>query len=376
MYKINKANNDIQKLESVYFSDLGYREREHLQEWVAKNPEALDEDLLIIQKEYQGFNDTNERLDLLGIDKSGDLVIIENKLDDSGRNVVWQALKYASYCSTLTTNQIIRIYQEYLDENQKESNARDLIYEFLDKEDDEDLLLNANDQRIIFIANKFRKEVTSTVLWLLSHDINIQCFRVTPYQYGNDELLQIEQIIPVPETTEFIIDAKEKEKENKNISKRKRETNAILTEFWNKLKEKLETDDLSFLDRVSARPHFSIGFWKSSGKFAFCVGRNSYRVELYFMHDEDKAKFDKMYHFKDELEAKLPNIEWQRLDSKKASRIKLETTPEEYQQFKHIFDQDANWEDLLDWYSTNMNKFYSTIYPYWQKAQQEIKENS
>lgn len=56
-----------------------------MQEWIANNPESLDEELLIIQKEFDGFNDTNERLDLLALDKQGNLVVIENKLDDRER---------------------------------------------------------------------------------------------------------------------------------------------------------------------------------------------------------------------------------------------------------------------------------------------------
>ena len=76
----------------------------------------LGEELLIIQKEYDGFNDTNERLDLLAINKNGGLVIIENKLDDTGRDVVWQALKYTSYCSTLTTSQIITSHESNVDQ--------------------------------------------------------------------------------------------------------------------------------------------------------------------------------------------------------------------------------------------------------------------
>ena len=69
---------------------------------------------MIIQKEFDGFSDTRERLDLLALDKDGNLVIIENKLDDSGRRRNWQAIKYASYCSSLTKQDIIDIYQKYL----------------------------------------------------------------------------------------------------------------------------------------------------------------------------------------------------------------------------------------------------------------------
>ena len=122
MYQIDKESNALIKMEERLFADLGFTERYHLQEWIAKNPEVLGEDLLIIQKEFDGFNDTNERLDLLAMDKTGALVIIENKLDDSGKNVTWQALKYTSYCSTLKTDQVIKMYQQYLN---KYSNSED-----------------------------------------------------------------------------------------------------------------------------------------------------------------------------------------------------------------------------------------------------------
>ena len=115
MFAINKSDNSISEIKKCSFHELGFKERENLQEWIAKSPNCFGEDLLIIQKEFNGFNDTNERLDLLALDQDGSLVIIENKLDDTGRDVVWQCLKYVSYCSTLTKAQIIEIYQDYLD---------------------------------------------------------------------------------------------------------------------------------------------------------------------------------------------------------------------------------------------------------------------
>ena len=99
-------------------------------------------------------------------------------------------------------------------------------------EDDLDLVLNDKDQRIILVANHYRKEVTSTVLWLLDHEIQIQCFKATPYSIGDNLLLNIEQIIPVPEASEFIIDLKEKAKEDRGKSQRVAETEAQLLKFW------------------------------------------------------------------------------------------------------------------------------------------------
>lgn len=101
MFLVNSTDKTTSEVKEISFREIGLRERNDLQEWIANNPIILGEELLIIQKEFDGFNDTNERLDLLALDKNGNLVVIENKLDDSGRNVVWQSLKYAGYCSSL-----------------------------------------------------------------------------------------------------------------------------------------------------------------------------------------------------------------------------------------------------------------------------------
>ncbi len=91
------------------------------------------------------------------------MVIIENKLDDSGRDVVWQSLKYAGYCANLRQESIIDIFQRYL--NQYEPNetrsASEIIVEFIGRE----VVLNRKGtQRVIMVAAHFRKEVTNTAL--------------------------------------------------------------------------------------------------------------------------------------------------------------------------------------------------------------------
>jgi len=185
MYVIDKKSNRVSKVQQKTFSELGFMERKHLQEWIANEPSILGEELLVIQKEFDGFSDTKERLDLLALDKEGNLVVIENKLDDSGRDVTWQALKYASYCSSLTKEEIRQIYQEYLDKIGAKKTAEEMLSEFYDEQEYDELVLNKGyGQRIILVAANFRKEVTSTVMWLMNYNIKIQCLKVTPYQFG------------------------------------------------------------------------------------------------------------------------------------------------------------------------------------------------
>ncbi len=122
MFHVDRSAKRMIKLQTRRFSDLGLRERVDLQEWLEGTPEALGEDLLIIQKEFDGFADTRERLDLLALDKAGKLVS-SNKLDDTGRDVVWQAIKYAAYCSNLNKTEIVR----YLDRKHVGENAETKI---------------------------------------------------------------------------------------------------------------------------------------------------------------------------------------------------------------------------------------------------------
>ena len=373
MYKINRTENNVTELKPKKFGDLKIREREHLQEWIAKNPEMLGEELLIIQKEFDGFSETSERLDLLALDKDGNLVVIENKLDNSGRNVVWQALKYVSYCSTLTDEQIIDIYGKYLVRftTLDASLAKLNIMEFLNIENEDDLLLNKNDQRIMFVANEYRKEVTSTVLWLLNHDIKLQCFRAVPYSLGEDVFLQMEQIIPLPETEEYMIEIKEKRKEVSAKSLKVAQTESILSGLWKAFQQDLKDNNIHFLNNVSVSSRFYTGFGRGSGYFAYSIGNKTIRVELYFSKDEDKKFIDGLLRFKSEIESKLDNIVWERLEGKKASRLKLELPIDQIP--VGGFRDEINWPFYIDWFRDSMNEFYSVVYPIWEKVQAEAK---
>ncbi len=183
-----------------------------------------------------GFDDTQERLDLLALDKQGALVIIENKLDDSGKDVTWQALKYASYCSGLSKANITKIYQQYLDVTEPGTNAEERISDFMDGQDFEEIVLNKGvTQRIILIAAKFRKEVTSTVLWLMNFKVHLQCFRAIPFAMGEELFLNIEQIIPTQDAEDYMIGMAEKAQDDIENQAKQKTRHVIRKEFWSKL---------------------------------------------------------------------------------------------------------------------------------------------
>ena len=124
MFRIDPKSRQSDRIEEVDFARLGLRERQHIQEWVAANPGILGEDLLIIGKEFSGFDRTSERLDLLAVDSSGRLVVIELKRNDTGADAHWQAIKYASYFQRTKADEIVSMAAAYWDTSQDDAVTR------------------------------------------------------------------------------------------------------------------------------------------------------------------------------------------------------------------------------------------------------------
>lgn len=80
--------------------------------WIARQPDLLGLDLLIIGR--QVVTEFGGRIDLLGIDPEGNLVIVELKRDRTPREIIAQVLDYASWVSGLTTRQVHEVALDYL----------------------------------------------------------------------------------------------------------------------------------------------------------------------------------------------------------------------------------------------------------------------
>jgi len=371
MYILNRDQKTINKLNQRSFSELGFKEREHLQEWIVNTPSLFGEELLIIQKEFSGFMDTNERLDLLALDKQGDLVIIENKLDDSGRDVTWQALKYTSYCSSLSKEGIRKIYQEYLDRYCNGQSAEDKLVEFFETEEYEELKLNTGlTQRIILVAANFRKEVTSTVLWLLNYKLRIQCFKLIPYSLGDQLFLSVEQIIPTKDAEEFMISMADKAQDDVQSQTHQKQRHIIRKEFWGKLLESMNKQTDLFKNISPSVYHWiGAGSGVRGAGFNFAISKSYARVEIYIDRgnvEENKFIFGELYKYKEEIETKFNGpLVWERLDDKRASRIKSEME-------SNVFDKE-NWDEMIAFLTDKMVQIEPILKPLLTKINRKLK---
>lgn len=360
MFRLDTTTNSITAIERKSFASLSYGERKHLQEWIAGSPECLGEDLLIIQKEFDGFDETKERLDLLALDKDGQLVVIENKLDDSGRDVVWQALKYASYCSALTRGKIVDLYRAYLQRQNVDGDPEALLCEFLEVEDIADISLNpGSQQRILLIAANFRREVTSTVLWLRNYQIDVRCVRATPYKLNDEVLLNFEQIIPVPEAADFMIGISEKSAEARGASDSDLIRHSRRREFWSVCLDRLKGSNVRLYDNISpSKDHWlGAGSGVRSCPYELIFGIREARVQLAFNRsekEENKFLFDRLLEQRQAIEAEFGSaLSWKRLDNKKSSRIEIAKSFESY--------DSAQWDEIIDWMIENLRRLHDTL---------------
>ena len=371
MFHVDRSKTSLARLKRRRFADLDIREREHLQEWLVQMPDSLGEDLLIIQKEFDDFADTRERLDLLALDKEGRLVVIENKLDDSGRDVVWQALKYAAYCSTLTKGEIVQIYQKYLDRWSEGASAEANLCDFLAVEELDDVVLNAgNEQRLMLIAANFRKEVTATVLWLLGHRIRVQCFQVVPHTFGEEIFIDIRQIIPTPEQADYMIGMAEKDSEETSIQRTKTRSEKLRYEFWIKTLEQLAPLYPRFENvSPSNENYLNCGTGVSNCVYSLFFLNAEARVELRLERSdaaENKWIFDQLEQEKREIEDRFgAELIWQRQPERKTSRIL----------YSHPFDglNTENWPEIVDWLCQHIVKLDKALSEPLDRLNQELK---
>src|ERR1041385_2040402 len=122
----------IAKLKETAFSEEGILERDDLQRLLREQIDVISPDTLVIAEEFCDWEDSRRRIDLLGLDRDADLVVIELKRTDDGGHMELQAVRYAAMVSTINFEKAVEIYGRYLSNHGQDEDARKGILTFLD----------------------------------------------------------------------------------------------------------------------------------------------------------------------------------------------------------------------------------------------------
>ena len=184
---------EIRPLNKTTFSVAQLQERRDLQRLLRANVSVVAPDTLVIAEEFGDWDESRRRIDLLGIDRNANLVVIELKRTEDGGHMELQAIRYAAMVSTMTFDQAADVFARYLTQIGKaETDARAELLDF--------------------------RELTTSVLWLIERGIDVRCVRLQPYGLDGRALVDVQQIIPLPEVAEYqvrVTEKKRKERESR-----------------------------------------------------------------------------------------------------------------------------------------------------------------
>jgi hypothetical protein len=222
LYEISESG--LARHEQASLAELGLRERQDLQRLVRDDIGVLDDDLLVVAEEFGQWEDARRRIDLLAVDKTGCLVVIELKRDD-GAHMDLQALRYAAMVSSMDFGDVVVAYEQLLADTEPDAalDARAELTAFIDTgEEDEPTI--STDVRIVLVAAEFGRELMTSVLWL-NHfeDMDIRCIQLVPYRLDGRVLLDIRQVVPLPEAADYQVRVRRKQQQQERARSQSRD---------------------------------------------------------------------------------------------------------------------------------------------------------
>ena len=143
-----------------------------LEFWLENNPAYIleDENVLIIGRQVP--TNLGSIIDLLGIDREGNVVVIELKRDRTPRETLAQILEYASFVESLSYSQLERIFNDYCGE--ENPGVIDYHRNYFQLEEDEAVAFNRN-QKLIIVGQVITKEIKQTSAFLRKKGIEVFC---------------------------------------------------------------------------------------------------------------------------------------------------------------------------------------------------------
>lgn len=152
-----------------------------LEDMIVAAPEILSPDWMIIgRQEDTGFGG---RIDLLALAPDGSLILIELKRDKTPRDVVAQALDYATWVESLEADDLGAIYKRFTHGSDLGKDFRERYGQILDEDTFND------SHQIVIVASSLDASSERIVGYLNQRDIAVNVLFFQVFQSGDDLLL-------------------------------------------------------------------------------------------------------------------------------------------------------------------------------------------
>ena len=163
-----------------------------LEEWLESNPGGILEDARILIIGRQVRTDLERFVDLLGVDREGNVVVIELKRDRTPRDVMAQALEYAAFAARLDVDALEGILRAY--EQDESLSLADHHREYFGINESEAVAFN-KDQHIVIIGQRVTPEIRQTASFLAAKGIRATCVEFAFFQAAAGGRLLSQEIV-------------------------------------------------------------------------------------------------------------------------------------------------------------------------------------
>jgi hypothetical protein len=251
--------------------------------------------------------------------------VVELKRTDDGGHMELQAIRYAAMISHMKFAQMVDAYAEFRNYVDGHEQARQELLDFLEwtEEDENDF---PRDVRIVLAAANFSKEITTSVLWLNTRELEISCVRMKPYATDDGAILvDIQQVVPLPEAAEYTtqIRAKERAERASNIERER-----LREQFWAQLLSYAKTrTDLHATRRANVHGHMGVAMQRGL-LLEYVIGQEDSRVELSidFGKGQDEKNLE-VFHALKRNQAEIEKVfgsdlSWEELPGKRTCYIR------------------------------------------------------
>lgn len=192
---------------------------------------------------------------------------------------------------------------------------------------------------MVWIVKEAKEEHRAAIEWLNNNtnkEINFFLLEIHAYKIGDSDPAPKFEVVEKP--NDFV-----KRSNNKINNEEMNKSQSERLAFWEQFNQVLINRGKPFNVRKATTDHWydvALGVSDAHVSITLVNMKGQIVVETYI--NDNKALFDKLYGFKDEIENKLENkLDWDRLDGKKASRIKYSITGLN-------FDDHSNYDALIN----------------------------
>ena len=165
---------------------------QQLEDMIVAAPQILSNEWMLIGRQEQ--TGLGGRIDLLAIAPDASLVLIELKRNRTPREIVAQALDYASWVEQLTADRIAQIYQRF----SQGGNLDEAFQQHFGTDLDEEALNTSH--QIILVAAELDASTERIITYLNARDIAINVIFFQVFQHSQERFLSRAWLIDPGET--------------------------------------------------------------------------------------------------------------------------------------------------------------------------------